>query len=66
MAIPRIVPEVGRSQPVESEHFTLQRIARALERIADRLDHDAQTFDEMVEEGRTVSAGAAGLRRKPS
>ncbi len=33
-----------------------ERIARALERIGDRLDMDAAVFNEMVEKGKGLSA----------
>lgn len=52
----RIVPardEADEDIPV------LERIARDLKRIADRLDLDAAVFNEMVENGRTISDRSA-------
>jgi phosphate uptake regulator len=42
--------------PVSHEVRLLLRIARALERIADRFDSDAKEFNEMVQKGKNLSA----------
>lgn len=39
----------------EKEFELLKRICDAVERIANRLDSDAKTFNEMVEDGRTLA-----------
>lgn len=46
----RILPMPDTEPPTPWE-----RIAAALERIANRLDHDAETFDEMVAKGKNLS-----------
>jgi hypothetical protein len=48
----KTVAEMDRNNPVPK----LERIASALERIADRFDSDAKEFNEMVEKGKNLSA----------
>jgi hypothetical protein len=50
-----IPPHCG-IQAADPEPTSLERIARALTRIADRLDQDAGVFEEMVAKGNNISA----------
>lgn len=59
----RILPSPG-GEPENTP--VLERIAAYLKRIADRLDLDAAVFNEMIENGRTVSDRSAQFIERES